>query len=103
MARTIDYGNDSRLIVSEGPFGGDMIRAEGVLCSDGVRRNAYPTGGGIADTFYTIPARVSVKGKTVSGFVTIDGPSYAQTLGFVALSAGKNGHLLPNPWNSVYR
>jgi hypothetical protein len=73
-----------------------MIRAEGVLCSDGVRRNAYPTGGGVADTFYTIPARVSIKGKTVSGFVTIDGPTGAETLGFVALSKGKNAYFLPN-------
>lgn len=38
------------------------------LCSDGVRRTAWITSE--ADTYFSIPARVKVKGKTVSGYVT---------------------------------
>lgn len=37
------------------------------LCPDGKVR-AFR--GGVADTFFSIPARVSAKGKTVSGYVT---------------------------------
>jgi hypothetical protein len=39
------------------------------LCADGKVR-AFS--GGIADTFFSIPARVSAKGKTVAGYVTVE-------------------------------
>lgn len=39
------------------------------LCPDGTVR-AFR--GGIADTFFSIPARVSAQGTTVSGFVTVE-------------------------------
>lgn len=39
------------------------------LCPDGKVR-AFR--GGIADTFFSIPARVSTKGTTVAGYVTVE-------------------------------
>lgn len=37
------------------------------LCADGITRSVLILRD--ADTFYTVPARVSVKGRTVTGFV----------------------------------
>ena len=50
------------------------------LCPDGIRRTARITGQ--ADTWFSIPARVKAKGRTVAGYVTgietTDGsPDYA--------------------------
>jgi len=67
------------------------------LCTDGKRRYAQITG--VADTFFSIPAKVKVKERTVSGYVTgfcnrskdKETPDYK----FIAYSYGKNGHLLP--------
>lgn len=71
MARRQDY-HESALIVADGPFAGEMLKAVGALCPDGVRRTARPSWDGVADTFFSIPARVSAKGTTVSGYVTIE-------------------------------
>lgn len=66
-------------------------KATNVLCSDGKRRNVKITGQ--PDTFFSIPASVQVKGKTVTGFL------YTQDDGeliFCQYLPGKNGHLLPD-------
>ena len=65
------------------------------LCSDGVRRTAWITAD--AATFFSIPARVKVKGKTVSGFVTSVPGGYESEddYAFTAYEYGKNGRLLP--------
>ncbi len=39
------------------------------LCPNGTLRSFR---GGTADTFFSIPARVSAKGTTVSGYVTVE-------------------------------
>jgi hypothetical protein len=55
------------------PWGLYTRNGHRVLCSDGVVRAASmaPT----ADTFFSIPASVRIKGKTISGYVTTeDGP-----------------------------
>jgi hypothetical protein len=62
----------SALVVSDGPFGGDLRKAEGALCPDGIRRNAYPSADGISDTFFSIPAYVNAEGKRVYGYVTVE-------------------------------
>ena len=54
--RRVYYG--SITYTTSGPFGGDLVIAFGVLCTDGKRRIAYPSGRGIADTFFSIPAFV---------------------------------------------
>ncbi len=78
------------------------IRCERALCSDGIRRNIQITGA--PDTFYSIPGRVTVKGKTVTGFVmtyepdALDPPideSLPTDYKFIANSYGKNGAILP--------
>lgn len=40
------------------------------LCQDGKRRTVYVRGE--ADTFFSIPAATSIKGKTVRGYLTIN-------------------------------
>lgn len=80
----------------------DSRRRARVLCSDGRVRTATV---GIPDTFFSIPARVKIKGKTVTGYVTavdaVDiapdrfppgrGPVYV----FLPFTYGKNGAVLP--------
>jgi hypothetical protein len=61
-----------------------LIKVTGALCEDGVRRTATVTGE--ADTFFSVPARVSAKGKTVSGFLSRDGDDWK----FTAYSYRKN-------------
>jgi hypothetical protein len=66
------------------------VGARKVLCSDGVRRYARLTSE--PKTYFSIPASVKVRGKTVSGFVWLaDG----EDIHFTAYESGKNGHLLP--------
>jgi hypothetical protein len=72
------------------------------MCSDGVVR----TLAGIAstpDTFFSMPAKVKVKGKTVSGYVTMETEAGFSTdtendpaiVKFVAVRSGKNAGMLP--------
>lgn len=64
------------------------------LCSDGVRRTAWITAE--PDTFFSIPARVKVKGKTVSGYVTGMVTDGQYDYEFHVVQTAKNYHLLPN-------
>lgn len=78
------------------------------FCADGQVRTATFTAE--ADTFFSVPARVSVGGKTVSGFVTSDKDSIFSFGGMVmpegievrfhSYAPGKNGALLP-AWGKV--
>lgn len=70
------------------------------LCSDGkVRRikRIAPT----PDTFFSIPASVVYRGKTVSGFVAIDrmypndDSSEDMVVKFLSYKYRKNGHIIP--------
>ena len=77
------------------------------LCSDGKRR--YATVTGEADTFFSIPASVKVRGKRVSGFIMqracynceerdscgMAVSPHCGDMVFCANAYGKNGHLLP--------
>jgi hypothetical protein len=94
------YADDTWL-ASEG-FAGGMSRGR-ALCSDGkVRAVRFPRGGH-ADTFFSVPAIVSVKGKTVTGFVSVSSREGFDTpteldpavVKFTAVKYGKNGGLLP--------
>jgi hypothetical protein len=60
------------------------------LCVDGRIRSARVTGE--PDTWFSCPASVKVRGKTVSGFLVFD---RGEQLEFIAYSYGKNGSLLP--------
>ena len=64
------------------------------LCSDGKRRYARLTSH--PDTFFSIPAQVKVKGKTVSGFImSFTNEDGNADYGFIAVQTGKNASLLP--------
>lgn len=65
-------------------------------CTDGVRRTAQITG--TPATFFSVPARVKVRGVTVTGFVaTMDNAMNDREPGpeFYANASGKNAHMLP--------
>lgn len=81
------YPNSSESILSPGPFS-QLIAIKNCPCSDGKSRNVRNIG--VPDTAWTAPGRVSVDGKTVTGFITCDENGYK----FHANKYGKNGHLL---------
>lgn len=74
------------------PFA-SYVRAR-VLCVDGVVRPTVRIAAS-ADTFFSVPCAVKVKGKTVAGFLTIDDSSASRVVRFHAYAYGKNGNLLP--------
>ena len=98
----MEYANGTYLTPGPGPFSWGMIDGA-ALCTDGkVRRVRF--GSGIADTFFSIPARVNANGKTVSGYVTVetmqgystptdDDPAVVK---FYAVKYGRNYESLPN-------
>lgn len=97
----MEYADGTSLIQNPGPWGGWMKGR--ALCSDGVVRAVRFPRGGHADTFFSVPATVTVQGKTVTGFVMVssrdgydtvtdDDPAVVR---FTAYSFGRNGHLLP--------
>lgn len=61
------YPDGSKLYRTHGPFA-SIAKVENCLCPDGKRRTVHTTGE--ADTFFSIPASVKVKGKTVTGYIT---------------------------------
>ena len=66
-----------------------------VLCADGRERVAYVRD---ADTFFTMPARVKVRGRTVTGHIWIDTVPDSPTEGhvlFVPFAYRKNANALP--------
>jgi len=67
------------------------IKCLHALCEDGKQRTARITAQS-PDTFFSIPASVQYKGKTVSGFLTWDKDKEVDK--FIAYSYRRNGHLL---------
>ena len=98
----VEYADGTFLERNVGEFAGGYSHGR-ALCADGqVRAVRFPRGGH-ADTFFSVPAVVSCKGKTVSGFVSVssrdgydtatdDNPAVAR---FTHYRYGKNGGLLP--------
>ncbi len=96
------YAMGTELVQSPGPFSCGFSSGK-ALCSDGKVRAIRFQNGGIADTFFSIPASVKVGGKTVSGFVMVetlegfstetkDDPAVVK---FIAYTYRKNGGELP--------
>lgn len=71
-----------------------LARVDRVRCADGKDRTAWISGG--ADTFFSVPARVYVSGKTVTGFVWLRGEEWA----FTPNAWRKNASLLPK-WSDA--
>jgi hypothetical protein len=102
--------HESKLYRQDGPFAGELIKAEGALCPDGKRRNAHPSFDGVADTFFSIPAFVYVRRTRVYGYVTVetlsgfttstdDDPA---TVKFVPYTYRKNHHLIEPIVRDIY-
>jgi hypothetical protein len=87
-----DYANGT-YILCHMPWG--LYTGGAALCSDGrVRRLTRISQ--TADTFFSVPAAVKVKGKTVSGYITfaeVDGAAQL-VVEFVAVNYRKNAYLL---------
>ena len=75
-------------------FWGTPYKAQ-AECSDGVMRMVQITGA--ADTFFSIPARLSFRKTTIAGFVSWhnDHDTDTQTLRFYPYKYRKNHNLLP--------
>jgi len=93
------YGEGTSVLVGT-PFG--FYRSARVMCSDGKVRTTKRISD-TADTFFSVPAAVSVRGKTVSGYVTVETSAGSSTetaddplvLKFVAYQYGRNAGRLP--------
>jgi hypothetical protein len=97
----MEYALGTFLELESGPFACAYVTGA-ALCTDGKVRTVRFSSG-IADTFFSVPAYVSVKGKTVSGYVTVETVEGFTTptdndpavVKFFAYRYGKNGNLLP--------
>jgi hypothetical protein len=72
-----------------GPWGMTRGRKAKALCADGRIRSATATAE--PDTYFSVPARVSVRHKTVSGFLMVEGNEW---MTFTAYLYGKNADLI---------
>lgn len=85
--------NGSKVVLYHDHFA-QIIGVKHCPCEDGVPRRVYrvgvPNEKGYPDTMFSAPGYVSVRGKTVSGFITSDQDGWQ----FRANSYGKNAHLL---------
>lgn len=103
MRDTTHYHESS--LTRDYPWGA-LVRADGALCPDGVRRVAYPSTDGVADTFFSVPARVRITRDgaryTIAGYVTVETmsgygtgtPDDPATVKFCPYLYRQNGHLL---------
>lgn len=90
-----------------GPW--DVFDKGRALCSDGKVRTLKRIAQ-TADTWFSVPASVEVKGKTISGYIsteTIEGSSVVATddnpaiVKFSAYTYGKNGDVLPEGMSTM--
>jgi hypothetical protein len=85
--RNIRYYKDGTSLITDGPW--SIFVGGRALCPDGKVR-ALSWVAQCADSYWTVPAAVKVKGKKVSGFVTFKGFCDDYTLEFVPMKTGKN-------------
>jgi hypothetical protein len=96
---TVNYAEGTCTVVSR-PWG--FYRGARLMCSDGVVRAAKRIAE-TADTFFSVPASVTVHGKTVSGYATVECVSGSSVwtdddppmVKFIAYQYGKNANELP--------
>ena len=83
------YPNGSESVLSPGPWQ-QLIKVKGCICPDGQPRTATITGA--PDTYFSVPARVKVGRKSVSGFVVLSGgrPDRKEGFYFFPNFNGKN-------------
>jgi hypothetical protein len=102
---TRDYA-DCTSVTQSYPIG--TYRAARVMCSDG-RVRAVKRIAATADTFFSVPCAVTVTGRTVSGYLTVEARSGSSVttdddpavVKFIAYDYGRNADRLPTgPWRS---
>jgi hypothetical protein len=101
MIREQTQGFAAGTSITQDNLWGTYVRAR-AMCADGKVRTVRVSE--MPDTFFSIPAAVKVRGKTVSGYITTETLSGLSTptsydpaiVHFYAYTYGKNGHLLPN-------
>jgi hypothetical protein len=94
-----DYGLGT-WVEQTAPWG--WFRQGRVICSDGRLRRTDRLAE-CADTFFSVPAKVKVNGKTVSGYITFEtaegfttaSPADPTCVKFIAHQYGKNASELP--------
>ena len=94
-----EYGYGTFLLQAA-PYG--FYAGGRAMCSDG-RVRALARIADSADTFFSVPAAVKVKGKTVTGYVTVEAASGSNVdtdndpavVKFIANAYGRNGDYLP--------
>lgn len=69
--------HESALFYDRNPYGGgSLMKAQGALCADKVRRNAFPSAvgemRGQPDTYFSIPCFVYAGRRRVYGYITTD-------------------------------
>lgn len=87
-------GTPAKAVMSKhNMFGPTLQKVVGVFCEDGKRRTATITGQ--PTTFFTVPARISYKGKTVTGEVCTSSQDNDEcTPDYVFYARGKYAQLL---------
>ena len=69
--------------------GPSLTYVKGILCKDGIKRIYHKTGE--PDTFFSMPGYVTVKGKTVTGYLTTNNDGAYE---FRPYAYGKNHNLI---------
>ena len=94
------YPNGAIVYRTRGPFA-SLARIERCPCDDNETRLVDITGE--PDTMFSVPARVRVRGKWVSGFVMFDSGAYLpEGPRFAHHSGAKNGALIrPEPYKDA--
>lgn len=82
------YPNGSEPVLGPFPFA-QLVGVKHCPCGDGRPRLVFRVGQPI--DYWSAPGYVTVKGKTVAGFITCDEDGYQ----FIAYPNCRNGHLLP--------
>jgi len=70
MQTTAKYSKGKTYITQRFPWGFYTPYGHRLLCSDGVIRAAKLST--TADTFFCVPASIRIKGKTISGYMTVE-------------------------------
>ena len=65
------YSMGTELVTGADWYGGSGFISGRALCEDGQVRTVRFPRGGHADTFFSVPAVVTVNGRTVTGFVSV--------------------------------
>lgn len=90
-SRRRDYARGT-YAVQTFPFG--LYVTGAALCTDGKVRKLKRIAE-TADTFFSVPASVTVAGRTVAGFVSLEETDAGQVLAFHAYKNRKNADALP--------